>query len=224
MPLTISFLGISLFYWFLLAGLILPKIPVVGKFFNIINTAIHEFGHALVALLLHGQVNRIELFKDTSGTTTTKTNRVGAFFVALAGYPFAVSVAWLSFYLIQNGAAKGLLLGLSLLFLIMLLFWIRNGYGVLWTILFCALNGYLFYLNNETYIAYAALFYATMLLAESVSSVLVLIWLSFKNPSSAGDATNLQKLTHVPAAVWSLLFAAYTGFVAYKVFITFITP
>ena len=223
MPLTTTILRIPLFYWFLALGLILPRIPVVGKFFNIINTAIHEFGHALVALLLNGKVNRIELFKDTSGTTTTQTGRVGAFFVALAGYPFAVSVAWLSFYLLQQGAAKGLLLGLSLLFIIMLLFWIRNGYGVLWTVLFCALNGYLIYLDNENYISYAALFYATMILTESVCSVLVLIYLSFKNPSSAGDATNLQKLTHVPAAIWSLLFAAYTGFVAYKVFITFVT-
>ena len=39
-------------YWllFLAVAFILPRLPVVGKFFNIINTALHEFGHALVAL------------------------------------------------------------------------------------------------------------------------------------------------------------------------------
>ena len=87
---------------------LLPRIPVVGKFFNIINTGLHEFGHALMALLTGGSVERIELFKDTSGTTTTKSeNGFSAFWVSLAGYPFAASVAWLAFYLIFQGAADG---------------------------------------------------------------------------------------------------------------------
>ena len=207
-------------YWllFLAVAFILPRIPVVGKFFNIINTALHEFGHALVALCTGGQVNKIELFKDTSGTTTTQSSsRLSAFLTSLAGYPFAVSVAWLSFYLIGQGAAQGLVVCLSVLFFIMLLFWIRNGYGVLGVLLFCGANVALIYWGGDPYVRYAAIFYATMILVESVTSALVLLFLTVRDAQKAGDAANLAKISHVPAFVWGLLFAAYTGWVVYKV-------
>ena len=136
---------------------------------------------------------------------------------SLAGYPFAASVAWLSFYLIEQGAAQGLVVGLSVLFFIMLLFWIRNPYGVLWVFLFCGVNVCLFYFGGEKYVPYAALFYAMMILVESVTSSLVLLVLTVRDPQKAGDAANLAKFTHVPAFVWGLLFVAYTGWVVYKV-------
>lgn len=201
-------------------AILLPRIPVVGKFFNIINTALHEFGHALVALLTGGEVRRIELFNDTSGTTTTVSkNKISAVLVSLAGYPFAASVAWLSFYLIQNGVSQGLVIGLSVLFFIMLLFWIRNGYGVLWVILFCGVNGFLIHFGESRYLEYAAMFYAVMVMMESVYSSIVLLVLSFRDGNKAGDATNLAKVTHIPAFFWALLFAAYTAWVCYQVYL-----
>lgn len=203
---------------FVVVALILPRIPVVGKFFNIINTALHEFGHALMALLTGGEVRKIELFNDTSGTTTTVSkNKFASVLVSLAGYPFAASVAWLSFYLIEQNASLGLLIGLSVLFVIMLLFWIRNWYGALWVIAFCCINGYLFYLNKPQYFEYVALFYAVMILMESISSSIIVLVLSLRDGNKAGDATNLAKVTHVPAFFWGLLFVAYTGWVAYRV-------
>ena len=203
---------------FVAIALLLPRIPVVGKFFNIINTGVHEFGHALMALLLDGEVHKIELFKDTSGATVTQTkHKVASFLISLAGYPFAVSVGWLAFYLVQNGAAMGLVLGLSILFLLMLVFWIRNWYGALWVLLFCVLNGFLVYWKDGQYVEYAAKFYAVMILTESVVSSFVLLVLSFKDSSKAGDATNLQNFTRVPASIWSFLFLAYTLWVVYRV-------
>lgn len=199
-------------------ALLLPRIPVVGKFFNIINTGLHELGHALMALLLDGEVRKIELFKDTSGTTVTQTkHKWEAVLVSLAGYPFAASTGWLSFYLIQHGADIGLLIGLSVLFVIMLIFWIRNWYGALWVVLFTTINALLIYFQKPQCIEYAALFYAVMILTESVVSSFVLLVLSFKDSSKAGDATNLENVTHIPAAIWSLLFLAYTLWVVYRV-------
>lgn len=197
---------------------LLPRIPVVGKFFNIINTALHEFGHALMALVTGGSVDKIELFKDTSGTTTTKSSsKFSAILVSLAGYPFAASVAWLSFYLIRQGAEQGLVIGLSLLFVVMLLFWIRNWYGALWVVLFCVGNGLLLYYGESEWLHYVALFYAVMILVESVTSTITIVVLSIRDGSRAGDATNLAKTTHVPAFFWALLFLAYTGWVCYRV-------
>ncbi|MCR4857350.1 MAG: M50 family metallopeptidase [Bacteroidales bacterium] len=203
---------------FFALGFILPRIPVVGKFFNIINTALHEFGHALMALVTGGSVDKIELFRDTSGTTTTKSSsRFSAILVSLAGYPFAASVAWLSFYLIRQGAEQGLVIGLSILFVVMLLFWIRNWYGALWVVLFCVGNGLLLYYGEPDWLHYVALFYAVMILVESVTSTITIIVLAIRDGDKAGDATNLAKTTHVPAFFWALLFLAYTVWVCYRV-------
>lgn len=216
---NLSLWHIPLFYYFVIIAFILPKIPVIGKFFNIINTALHEFGHAIMTLLLSGKVRRIELFQDSSGTTMTQSvGKASAFLISMTGYPFAVSVAYLAFYLLRHDAAKALVIGISLLFMLMLLFWIRNVYGIIWVLLFCALNFFLVSLHNPKYLNVAALFYATSILTESVSSVLVLLFLSIKSSRKAGDAANLAKMTHVPAIFWSLLFAAYTGWVVYWVF------
>ena len=203
---------------FVVVSLLLPRIPVVGKFFNIINTGLHEFGHALMALLLDGEVNKIELFKDTSGSTVTQTkHKAAAFLISLAGYPFAASVGWFSFYLVKHGAATGLVIGLTVLFVVMLLFWIRNWYGALWVVLFTGITALLLFLDDAQYAEYVAMFYAVMILTESVVSSVVLLVLSFKDSSKAGDATNLANLTHVPAAIWSLLFLAYTLWVVCRV-------
>jgi len=215
MPFTISL-------WYLIAVLIvaflLPQIPVVGKFFNIINTAIHELGHALMALVTNGEVLKIKLFKDTSGTTTTKSkSKVSSILISLAGYPFAASVAWLCFYLITREVCSAILIALSVLFVVMLLLWIRNIYGAVWVVFFCALNGFLLYYGNAQYVFWAALFYAVMMITESVHSSLVILYISVISPHEAGDAANLMAATGIPSFFWSLLFIAYTGWVTYKV-------
>ena len=204
----IAFWGIPLIYWLLVAAFVLPKIPYVGKFFNVINTGIHELGHALMALILQGQVLKIELFGDTSGSAVTKSaNRFTAVLVSLSGYLFASAVAYFAFYLINIGSVNPFIIGLSLVLL-----------------LFVALNAFLIYHGNELYINIAALFYAVMILIESVWSTLVVLFISVVNPESAGDAANLKKQTHVPAFIWALLFVVFAGFIAYKVVVGYLLP
>ena len=213
----LHFFGIHIFYYLLAAAFLLPRIPVVGKFFNIINTLIHELGHALVSLLLQGKVSNIKVFQDTSGVTTTKSDsKFKAFLVSLAGYPFASGAAYLCFFLLKMGYYKWILIGLPALLLLMLLFWIRNGYGVAWVIIFALLNAALLYFwRNETVNEAVAWFYSLMILVESVWSTWVLVVLSVKSPDKAGDATNLRRFTHLPAVIWAVLFALFALAMAY---------
>jgi hypothetical protein len=212
----LKFLNIPLIYWFAGLALLLPRIPVIGKWFNIINTAIHELGHALMALVLEGSVRKIELFNDASGTTTTSTKtKLGSFLVAIIGYPFSSLVSFFVFYLISVGYEKGFLLGISIFFLFMLLLWIRNIYGAIWILVFCAVNGYLVY--KGLYIKEVALLYAVFIAVDAVFSALTVLFLSFKQKDKAGDATLLKKITGVPAFVWGILFAGLSGFVFYKI-------
>jgi hypothetical protein len=195
---------------------ILPKIPVIGKFFNIINTAIHELGHALITLLIDGKVHKIELFGDSSGVTVTQSkSKFGSFLIALAGYPFAAATGWLLLFMNSVGYEKGVVIGLPLLFLIMLILWIRNIYGAIWTLLFVALNAFLIYYNEQKWIDIAAHFYAIAIVIESLSSSLLIFYLSLFRSDNAGDATNLCKITHIPAFFWGILFCAFSVFMGY---------
>lgn len=213
---ALTLFGIPAIYIFIPIALILPRVPVVGKFFNIINTAIHEFGHAIVALIMQGKVHKIELMRDTSGSTVTQCpTTFGNILVSLAGYPFAAFAGWFLCYLNEVGYQQGLMLGLSILMMAMLIFWIRNWYGLIWIVLFCALNGWLIYTGNPQYINIAALFYAIVVMIEAISSTLILVVLSIKDGHSAGDATNLAKFTHIPAFFWALLFLAFSCWMAY---------
>jgi len=212
----LSFLSIPLLYWFAGLALLLPRIPVFGKWFNLINTAIHELGHALMALLLEGSVKKIELFNDASGSTTTSTKaKFGSFLVAIIGYPFSSLVSLFIFYLLNVGYEKGFLIGISVIFLFMLFLWIRNIYGAIWILAFCSINGYLIYLNNPQYIHIAALLYAVFIAVDAVFSALVILYYSLKQKDKAGDATLLKKITGIPAFIWGLLFAGVSGVLFY---------
>ena len=211
-----SFLGISLIYWFAGLALVLPRIPVIGKWFNLINTAIHELGHALMALILEGSVKKIELFNDASGATTTSTKtKFGGFLVAIIGYPFSSIVSYFIFYLLSVGYDKGFIIGISIVFFFMLLLWVRNIYGAIWILVFCGVNGYLVYVNQTHYIKIAALLYAVFIAVDAVFSALTVLYLSIKQKDKAGDATLLKKHTGIPAFIWGMLFAGIAGFVFY---------
>lgn len=214
---NLNFHGIPVVYIFIVIALILPRIPAIGKFFNIINTAIHEFGHAIFALLMQGKVHKIELMRDTSGNTVTQCpSLIGNILVSLAGYPFAAAAGYFCCYLNEVGYQYGLIVGLSVLFLLMLIFWIRNGYGIVWILLFCGFNAWLIYSNQQQYINIAALFYAIVIMMEAVSSSFILLFLSIRDSNAAGDASNLAKFTHIPTFFWALVFVAFSVWMGYK--------
>ena len=212
----LHFLGIHLVYYLLVVAFLLPRIPVVGKFFNIINTLIHELGHALVSLLLKGKVKEIKVFQNTSGETKTESDsQLKSFLVSIAGYPFASATAFLCFFLLSVGYEKWIIVGLTVTFLVMLVK-IRNKYGIAWVLIFTLINFILLYLwRNDTANEVMAWFYSLVILLESVVSTWALVRLSFETPQKAGDATNLHKFTHLPAFIWAVLFALFAIAMAY---------
>lgn len=222
MMLLLKIFNFPAIYIFVALAFILPKIPVVGKFFNIINTLIHELGHALMSIPFDASVKKIELFKDTSGATTISCkSKVGAFIVSLSGYLFAALFSYFSFYLIDVGYQKGFLFMISLISIFTLILWVRNSYGIIWIILFSVINGYLIYLNDPYYINLISLLYATFIAVESISSSFIIFYLSLFNKQQAGDATILAKQTKIPAFVWGLLFAAFSTYMALLILIHF---
>lgn len=213
-----KFLSIPLIYWIAGLALVLPRIPYLGKFFAIINTVFHELGHALMALVLGGTVKKIELLTDASGSTTATTkSKFGSFLVTIIGYPFSSLVSLFIFYLLTVGYEIGFLWSISILFLLMLIFWVRNIYGAAWILLFTAANGYLIYLNNLYYIKIASLCYAVFIAVDALTSAYIILYLSIRAPEKCGDAGALKKITAIPTFFWGLFFAAFSSFIFYKI-------
>ncbi|HPT04353.1 MAG TPA: M50 family metallopeptidase, partial [Bacteroidales bacterium] len=84
----------TVFYVLLGISLLLTRTPVIGKYFRVVNTMIHESGHALMTLFTSGSILKVELFSSTEGDTVTKSSsRFCQMLIALAGYPFSSAAA-----------------------------------------------------------------------------------------------------------------------------------
>lgn len=214
-----------LFYILLIAALLLTRIPVVGKYFRSVNTLVHEAGHAFATLLLSGEVIAVNLFADTSGTTVTKAkSKFSQALIALAGYPVSALTGWLCLFLLYRGYNLHILFILTSIALIIMILSLRNAYGLFWAGTFVVLNMLLIYFNNTTLLYTFAAFYSVIIFTDAIISSFVLLILAIRQPKKAGDATNLQKITKLPAAVWALILLAFTLFISWLSVINYLPP
>ena len=205
-----------IFYILLITALLLTRIPVLGKYYRSVNTLVHEAGHAFVTLLLSGEVIAVNLFADTSGTTLTKAkSKFAQAIIALAGYPVSALMGWLCIFLLFHGYYLYILFILTSIALIIMILSLRNMYGLFWAGTFVVLNLLMIYFNNKTLIYTFAAFYSVIIFTDAIISSFVLLVLSLKQSKKAGDATNLQKITKVPAAIWAILMLAFTLFISW---------
>jgi len=205
-------------YGLIALSLLLPRIPVIGIFFRIVNTMIHESGHAIAALLTSGEVVRLDLEHDTSGSALTKsTSWVSRFLTSLAGYPFSSACAWLLFYFVKLQKFDWILFALFSVALINLLLWVRNWFGIIWLMLFMLLTALVFFYTPPFYHKALAIFCSGVVLFDSVASAFIIFVLSIKSAKQSGDARNLADATHIPAFFWGLLFLTQSLWFAYWV-------
>jgi hypothetical protein len=197
------------FFLFLVLAFILIQIPIIGNYISIINTLIHESGHAFIALL-GGNVKTISLFMNSEGVTySNQSTWIGSFFTCLAGYVFSSFMAFLSFWLIGK-KKQTVLIDILLGFIAMnLLFWVRNPYGLFWLVSFGLVFLYLLIKGSQSFRNHLLLLISSVLLVDSVKSAYEIMYISFMQPKSAGDAFNLAQLTGIiPVQVWGTFFFA----------------
>lgn len=193
---------------YLLGAAFLTRLIPFSSWFRMLDTMIHEFGHAIATLLVSGRVLRIELYPDHSGVTySVITSGWSQLIVSLAGYITASLFAVALFYSYSRQKQGQGLMIITALALVSGLLFVRNGYGLIWLLIFIALN-LLFLVIGGRIRSFYYLLLAFLCLEESVMAPLTLLLLAVSRPGSAGDAANLAALTGVPAIVWALLFFA----------------
>ncbi|MGI8313980.1 M50 family metallopeptidase [Halobacillus mangrovi] len=201
----------------LVLALLLTQLPIAGKYFAILNTMIHESGHSLMALLTGGEVRRISLLPNTSGTTMTgHSSWISHVLTSMAGYVFASFFSFLFFYLIVKGQYKWMIYILLAFLAINLIFWVRNVYGLFWIVTFGAGFIWLLRSGNQTLIQYVLIFLASLVFVEALTSAFEIMWVSFVSPLQAGDAANLARATKfIPSPIWGIAFFAQALYFAW---------
>ncbi|MNM01061.1 hypothetical protein D3C81_109810 [compost metagenome] len=194
---------------FLIGSVFLTRWIPFSSLFRNLDTMIHEFGHAVVTLLLSGRVLRIELYADHSGVTYSAIQAgFRSVLVALAGYTSASLFALLLFWFYVKGRKDwGLILSTAVA-VVMLALYVRGSFGMLWLTGFACLNMIMLLAGNGIRTFYYLLL-SFLTLEESVVGALYLVFAAAGSPASAGDATNLAHLTGIPAVLWAVLFLAF---------------
>lgn len=190
-----------------IGGILLVVVPSASVYFRMANTLIHEIGHVLMALCMGGGVRKIELFPNTGGLATTLSpNWFSSVMIGIAGYPFASLIAAASAYAFVSWGTENYLLVFMVILGVSLLIWVRNLFGVLWTLAFLSTTTFA-YLNSESSFAhFYGLFIIVVLLTESVRSSFVILTTSYHNKEQAGDAQSLARLTKIPTILWGIFF------------------
>jgi hypothetical protein len=202
-----------IFFYYLIGAFLLGIIPVVGKYVAVINTFLHEVGHALMANLMGGRVHSISLFANTEGNAVTAhSGRTAQNFTAFAGYPFSSICGFLMVWAIKNGYSSYVLLGWCSLLIIAFFLWIRNLYGFFWAISFGAITYYVMFekISLKEPFVY---FITAVVVVQSVLSALTILYLSITRPDDSGDAAHLSRSTvFIPAFIWGIIFAGQAVF------------
>jgi hypothetical protein len=195
------------FFLVLVIAVILIHVPFIGNYVKIINTLIHETGHAIIALM-GGKVETISLFMNSEGATISdQSTWIGSFFTSLAGYTFASFMAFLSFWLIRR-KKETILIDILLAFIFLnLIFWVRNLYGIFWLCSFAIAFLFLLIKGSQSLRNHVLLLIAAIILVDSIQSAYEILFISVLQPQAAGDAANLARLTGLlPASFWGLFF------------------
>ena len=175
---------------------------------RLLVTVVHEAGHALVALLVGRRLQGIRLHSDTSGVTVSRGRPTGPGMVVMlaAGYLAPAVLGLGAALLLADGRALLLLWSLSLLLLLVLL-WIRNGFGLLVVVVVLAGTvAVTWYADARTQSALALLLAWLLLLAAPRPLVELLVGGSAGRRGS--DPDQLARLTRIPSVLWTLVLLA----------------
>jgi len=198
---AISFEGLAgLGLGLALAALVPKRAWRLGR---LVVTAVHEFGHALVAVLAGRKVSAVHLRADASGVTFHQGTfgRGGRMITAAAGYPAPGTTGAIGSWLVANHHPTWWLAVLAGFGATMAVLWVRNLFGLALMLVWVAALGWLLASGNPT---------IDTLIGSAVAWYLVLGGLrataELVADGSQSDATDLGRLLHLPSVVCKAMF------------------
>lgn len=197
--------------WVLASGalaLLLVATPATWRRVRLGVTLVHEAGHAVVAVLVGRRLQAIRLHSDTSGVTLSRGRPRGPGMVAMlaAGYLAPGAVGLGAALLLADGRALLLLWALVLLCVLVLL-WVRNGYGLLVVLAVGAGTAATTWWAEPRLQSLAA-YVVTWVLLLAAPRPLLELAAAGRHGRRGSDPDQLARLTPVPAVLWVVLLLA----------------
>lgn len=185
-------LGISLTRW----G------PLVLYPFRLFTTWVHECGHAIMTLIVGGQVDSIVIERNAAGVTRSliPQARIAQGLVASAGYLGATIVGCaLMTAARRRASAHAILWTIGAFMLVTLVIWMRNPFGVI-AVLVCSLA--LFVLSRKASGPTSSFVLSLLAVQVALNSVFD-IRVLFLVHGGHSDAETMARLFVLPAWVWA---------------------
>ncbi len=201
------------FYLAVVLSAILPFVPILRFLllpFDYLNTHLHEMGHAIVAILTGGHVERIEVYASAAGVTLSRGGIPAA--ILMSGY---LGASLFGSAMVQSSntekASRIWLRVLGILVLISNIIWVRGDIvgwtiGLAWPVVILFLAARL----KGDQVLFAAQFFGVQQCLNAIKSLRDLILLSGSTTST--DAQLLANDTHIPAIVWALIWTGVSLF------------
>lgn len=191
-------------------AILLLSLPVIRKYVAVINTMIHEAGHAVASKLTGGEVVKINLRMNTEGTAWSRNGYLGGIIVSAAGYPAASLFAFSMLLLFKHGLIMTAAVAYLAIIVGMGILWVRNLYGIIW-VTSITLSMVALFLADQYYnwdaMPYMLLVVVMIVLVQSVVSAFHIMLISFKTPRNAGDASSLARAVKIiPPQAFGVLF------------------
>lgn len=192
---------ISLIFWYI------PFAWIILYPFKLFATFIHEFGHAIVAVLTGAHVSDLRIFLDGSGYT----KYAGGIHLLIipSGYLTSTIIGAILLMIAfgeSEKIAKGTLLAINLIMVLSIIFFIRDFLTIIILILFICGVSYVVIKASNKICSYLLGFLAMQCCFYSLYNINVLFNLSLKS-CCCTDAVMMQNITFIPAPIWAILWA-----------------
>jgi len=195
-------------------ALAISFIPKVKYLAQTLGTITHELGHAVVVMPFGGRLQGIKLRLNTEGEAVVAIPRYSFPFYHLlrivnlfAGYSAPLYLSLLLYVCLVNEWYLGLTITFGVMSLL-ILFFIRNWFGLLIAVMFAGLNA-LFIVVLPEYIDEYALTVAVMLLIRGLVDIYDVARWTFKNKLEHSDFTIAAKELHGTPQLWFVLFSVF---------------
>lgn len=189
----------STFLWYI------PHAGIILYPFKLFATFVHEFGHAIMALITGGNVHKLVINPDSSGFTTTSGGF--RFLILSGGYLGSTFVGALLLVLGSSESesiTKFSLISIIVIMIGAIIFFVRDPFTLITTIIFIGLIIAMMVKVGKTINNLFLNFLAMQCCFYSLYNINVVFGLSMSGHGQ-NDAAMLQELTFIPAPIWAIV-------------------
>jgi len=191
------------FWLFLIAGVIIRKIPIVCIPFNWLASYFHEIGHGLAAIATGGSIVNIQLFANGAGLCTTLGG--SAFIISFFGYAGAIVWGGLIYGVAGHHQRLAQLFSGFIIFLLSasILLWARDILTIIILGLLLTMFIMTIKLKKLTILQKLVQLLGIIVLLNSLFSPLYLL-----DGRDFGDGAALSSATGIPEILWVTIWSA----------------